>query len=68
MTSSVDAVGAAKGTGKKGGQENPLKRGMTKHRQNRTEDDCVDISEEARERASGKKRRNILEYLENEGV
>lgn len=31
------------------------------------EDDSVDISEEARNRASGKKRGNILEYIESLG-
>lgn len=67
MTNPVDVVSGAKEACKKSRQENPLKRGKAKHRNVRTEDDCVDISQEARDRVSGKKHRNILEYLEDEG-
>jgi hypothetical protein len=31
-------------------------------------EDSIDISEEARERASGKKQRNILDYLNDEST
>jgi hypothetical protein len=68
MTDPVVVVGGVQNAGRKGSQENPSKRGKAKHRQGRAEDDSVDISQEALDRASGKKRRNILEYLEDEGV
>jgi hypothetical protein len=33
---------------------------------NATEDDSIDISDEARDRAAGRKRRNILDYINDE--
>jgi len=68
MTDPVGVVGGVQGTGRKSGQEKQSKRGKAKHLKGATEDDSVDISQDARDRASGKKRRNILEYLDDEGV
>jgi len=68
MTDPVVVVGGVQEAGRKSGQKNPAKRGKAKHLKGGPEDDSVDISQEARDRASGKKRRNILEYLEDEGV
>ena len=68
MTDPVVVVGGVHETGRKSGQENPSKRGKAKHLKGAPEDDSVDISQDARDRASGKKRRNIMEYLEDEGV
>jgi hypothetical protein len=68
MTETVIVIGGVQETGRKGGQGNPSKRGKAKQLKGAPEDDSVDISQEARDRASGNKRRNILEYLEDEGV
>lgn len=47
-----------------GKHEEGSKREKGKSHHEESHDDCVDISEEARDRLSGKKRGNILEYLE----
>jgi hypothetical protein len=66
MTDPVVVVGGVQERGRKSGQENLSKREKTKHFKGTPEDDSVDISQDARDRASGKKRRNILEYLEDQ--
>jgi len=68
VTDPVVVVSAAKEAGRKSGRENPRKQDKAKQRQAVAGDDSVDISREALDRASGKKHRNILEYLEDEGL
>jgi len=65
MTEPVEGVGAAKAVGKNATKGSVFKR-EKKRRPLHEEEDSVDISEEARNRASGKKRGGILEYLRNE--
>ena len=66
MTESVKEIGKASEICGNHNRDKNLKRGKGKKQLNESKDDCVDISEEARDRASGRKRGNILEYLENE--
>lgn len=61
----VDRIRESKEKGKSG--EGSPRRGGSVHRE-KTGDDSVEISEEARERALGRRRRTILEYLEDEKV
>ena len=67
MTEPLKEISSIKEAGRKGSREGILKHGGLKRHPEETEDDIVDISEEARDRASGKKRGNILEYIENQG-
>ena len=67
MTDPVVVISGAKEAGKKSRQGSLLKRDKSRLRQDCDEDDSVDISQEAHDRASGKRRRNILEYLDDEG-
>ncbi|MBI2354591.1 MAG: hypothetical protein HYV06_06110 [Deltaproteobacteria bacterium] len=67
MADPVTEIGGVKETGRNTTRGGNSKRDKGKGRPHRAEDDSVDISEEARQRASGKKRGNILEYLKNAG-
>lgn len=67
MTEPLDAISRIRGAGKKSQRGDDLKHEKSKKRHEESEDDSVDISEEARDRASGKKRGNILEYIRNQG-
>lgn len=67
MTEPVIGVDRVKETGRDTTRGGIFKRDKGKGHPRHAEDDNVDISEEARSRASGKKRGNILEYLETEG-
>lgn len=66
MAVPVDKVGGVQG-GQEGMRVETRMRGKTRSRKAGGEDEQVTISREARDRASGKKRGNILEYLENGG-
>lgn len=57
MTDAVNRVSAAKELERKSRQGGVVKRGTPKHHSEHDGDDCVDISQEARERASGKEGR-----------
>ena len=58
------AVAVAGSKDKKKDYEENWKRAKALNHPDEVRDDNVDISKEARERASGKKRKNILEYLD----
>lgn len=64
MTDAIIEISGARIVGRDDKQEHAPKRDKEKRRQQQQKDDCIDISKEARDRASGKKRGNILEYLE----
>jgi hypothetical protein len=66
MTEPVSKIGATKETGRKNRQEEYLRHDQTRHHPEQRENDSVDISEEARDRASGKRKKNILEYIESQ--
>ena len=63
MTEPLIKISPAKETDKKKSIESRLKHEKNSEHTNEVEKDSVDISEEARERAAGKKHRNILEYI-----
>lgn len=65
MTDPVNKVYSVKETGRKNNRDGIFRGDRQKHRSEQPENDNVDISEEARDRASGKKRKNILEYIES---
>lgn len=67
LVDKVDIIRGAREVSRQKDQEQPHKRQKGKRHPNETDEDSVEISEEARERATGKRRRNILEYLENNG-
>jgi hypothetical protein len=66
MTEPLTKVSSIKETGKKNSQGTRLKHEKKPRHVDDTEDDRIDISEEARERAAGRMRRNILDYLNEE--
>ena len=65
MTEPLSEISRIKETGRKSTRTDTLKHEKLKRHPEEAEDDCVDISEEARNRATGKKHGNILEYIEN---
>lgn len=65
MTDAVIEISGTRIVQRDDKQEDAPKREKEKRRRLPPQDDCIDISEEARERAAGKKRKNILEYLED---
>jgi len=63
MTEPINKTSAIQEAGKKKASE-PLLRHENKHRHSdEAEEDSIEISDEARERAAGKKQRDILEYI-----
>lgn len=66
MTEPLSEISRIKEAGRKNSRADNLKHEKLKRHPEEAEDDCVDISEEARNRASGKRRGNILEYIENQ--
>jgi hypothetical protein len=66
MTEPVTRISATRETSKKNAAETPLKHEKSPHHVEENEEDSVEISKEARERASGRKRKNILDYLNEE--
>jgi hypothetical protein len=63
MTDPLERISPTRETGKKNAADSRLKHEKHPHHVDETETDSVDISEEAREKAAGKKRKNILDYL-----
>jgi hypothetical protein len=68
MTDPLTRISTIRETGKKKAPDKRLKYEKSPQHVDETEGDSVDISEEARERAAGKKRRNILDYLNEEST
>lgn len=66
MTEPLNKISRVKETGRNNSRTDNPKHEKLKRHQEETDDDCVDISEEAHNRATGKSRENILEYIENE--
>jgi hypothetical protein len=66
MTEPVSEISRVKETGKKKVPDARLKHEKHPQLPDEPGEDSVDISEEARDRAAGKKRRNILDYLKEE--
>jgi len=66
MTVPVDNVGGVQEADRRGGERHSRKKAAARPRKTAAGCDSVDISQEARDRAAGKKHGNILEYLENE--
>ena len=68
MTEAVTGISTTREPGKKKAADTRLKHDKNQRHADETAEDSVDISEEARERAAGKKRRNILDYLNEESA
>lgn len=66
MTEPLSEIRRIKEADRKSSRSGDLKHEKLKKHPEEAGDDFVDISKEARERASGKKRGNILEYIENQ--
>ena len=66
MTDPVTVVDTIRGTGKKSVADSHLKHAKNQRHPDEADEDSVDISEEARERSAGRKRRSILDYLNDE--
>ena len=64
MTDAVIEVGGTRIVQRDDKHEDAPKRDKEKRQHQQQQGDCIEISEEARNRASGKNRKNILEYLE----
>jgi len=67
VTEPLSEISRVKETGRNGSRSGNPRHEKLKRQPDDAEDDCVDISEEARSRASGKRRGNILEYIEGQG-
>jgi len=65
MTDPVNKVDGVKETSRKNSRDGLFRGDKHRHHTEQLENDNVDISEEARDKASGKKRKNILEYIES---
>ncbi len=65
MTDPVNKIDGVKETSRKNGRNGLFRGDKHRHHTEQPENDNVDISEEARDKASGKKRKNILEYMES---
>jgi len=63
MTEPLTKISSIKETGKKNASDSRLKHEKNQRHGVDSEEDSITISEEARERAAGKKRRNILDYI-----
>jgi len=66
MTDPVNKISRSQETDRKTVHGGIIRNEKRKFHPDEPSDDSVDISEEARERASGRKRRSILEYLEGD--
>jgi len=67
VTDLVNKVGGADTVDRKNSRGQLFKREKKARHPEETEGDSVDISQDARERAAGGKRRTILEYLQGDG-
>jgi len=66
MTDPLSEISRTKEAGRKISRTGSLKHEKLKRHPEEAEDDCVDISDEARSSASGKRRGNIIEYIESQ--
>jgi hypothetical protein len=66
LTEPVSGISTIKEPGKKKAPDTLLKHEKSPRHTEEAEEDSVDISDEAREKAAGKNRRNILDYLNEE--
>jgi hypothetical protein len=66
MTEPVTGIDKTRVAGKKNTPEALLKHEKKPRHADETDDDCIDISEEARERAAGRKHKTILDYINEE--
>lgn len=67
MADPINKISRSQETDKKTAQGGMIRSEKRKFHREEPSGDSVDISEEARERAFGRKRRTILEYLEDDG-
>jgi hypothetical protein len=67
MTDPVNKVGRTQEAERKKTHDGMVRSGKREHHSDEPANDSVDISEEARDRSSGRKRKTILEYLEDDG-
>jgi hypothetical protein len=63
VTERINKTSAIQEAGKKKASTPLLKHEKKYRHPDETEEDSIEISDEARERAAGKKQRNILEYI-----
>ncbi|HPX61680.1 MAG TPA: hypothetical protein PLN25_07915 [Deltaproteobacteria bacterium] len=63
MTDPVDSISRIRETDRNSGRGSSPKGEKRKRRESSHEEDSVDISGEARDRATGKRRKGILEYI-----
>jgi len=68
MTEPVAGISTIKETGKKKAPDSLRRQEKRPRHAEETEEDSIDISDEARERAAGKKRGSILDYLNEESA
>jgi hypothetical protein len=66
MTDQINKISRTQETERKKTRSGIIRSEQRNYHPDEPEDDSVDISEEARDRASGRKRRTILEYLEDD--
>ena len=66
MTDPLARISIIQETGKKKEHDTRLKRDKYPRHAEETEEDSIDISNEAREKAAGRTHRNILDYLNEE--
>lgn len=66
MTEPLTKISSIQETGKKKAHDNSLKHDKYLRHSEETEEDSIDISEEAREKAAGRTHRNIADYLSEE--
>jgi hypothetical protein len=66
MTEPVTGIDKARVTGKKNAPDTRLKHEKAPRHTDETGEDSIDISEEARDRAAGRRRKKILDYLNEE--
>jgi len=63
MTDPIDRISGVKEAGRSNTEKGFIKREKKKQKKHGVESDSIDISSEARDRASGRKQKNILEYI-----
>ena len=66
MTEPVAGIDKARAAGKKNAPVVRSKHAKNPRNSDETGEDSIDISEEARDRAAGRKRKSILDYLNEE--
>lgn len=66
MTEPLSKISSTKEPGKKNAPDALVRHEKKPRHEDESESDSIDISEEARDRAAGNKRRNILDYLNDD--